>query len=494
MQGIVVAIDLTTMKIQSLVSQGWSLIPIEVEVLLTRGLPDLKFVGLPDQTIKESALRIKTAIKQSEFSWPEAEQIIVNLKPNYLKKSSRGLELAVAAGILWETQQLPPPPPEVLKDWVLYGELNLDGSVHQPDDLLFVKETGLTSLLTGQSTMTAQKPWLNRPLGIIPHLKDLSMPSWQLFTTPPTLTPPELSAISITPEQAEMALIAAWGRHPVLMAGPAGSGKSLLCEVIHGLGSDPDLVVQKELWQRKQHTQKEEELANFWRPLIRPHHSITLQGLIGGGNPIRLGELARAHHGTLILDELLEFKQSVIEALREPMETTKLRLVRVSGYESYDCCFQLLATTNLCPCGDYVPKVPTRCRYSLTKCRSYSQKLTGPLVDRFQMLSFSHRWKGNRSVSIQCLKNTLDDMRGSFPAQKPDNALLTEAAFDIKNWPLLERKLMEQLQGSHRRYLSTLRVSQTIANLAGRMQPQVDDIEKALKYTVTPFAELQRWD
>lgn len=482
------------MKIQSLISQGWSLVPIEVEVFLTRGLPDLKFVGLPDQTIKESALRIKTAIKQSEFSWPESDQIIVNLKPNYLKKSSRGLELAVAAGILWETNQLPPPPPEVLKDWVLYGELNLDGSVHQPDDLLFVKETGLTSLLTGQSHSATQQPWLNRPLGIISHLKELSEPIWQFFTTPPTLTPPELTNISITPEQAELALIAAWGRHPLLMAGPAGSGKSMLCEVIHSLGSEPELSVQKELWQRQQHTKKEDGHSGFWRPLIRPHHSTTLQGLIGGGNPIRLGELARAHHGTLILDELLEFKQSVIEALREPMETNKLRLARVSGFESYDCSFQLLATTNLCPCGDYVPKVPTRCRFSLTKCRSYSQKLTGPLVDRFQLLSFSHRWKGSRTTSIQCLKNTLDDLRKSFPSHKSVNAMLTEAAFDFKSWSLLERKILEQLQGSHRRYLSTLRVSQTIANLAGRDKPNVDDIEKSLKYTVTPFAELQRWD
>jgi len=480
------------MKIQSLVSHGWSLVPIEVEVLLTRGLPDLKFVGLPDQTIKESALRIKTAIKQSGFNWPEAEQIIVNLKPNHLKKTSRGLELAVAAGILWETNQLTPP--AALNNWVLYGELNLDGSIHQPDDLIFVEDTKFNSLLTGQGSPITKQPWLSQPLGVISHLQFLADPKWELFSTPPTLTPPELATIYITPEQAELALIAAWGRHPLLMAGPAGSGKSLMCEVIHGLGSDPDLNIQKELWRRQQHAQNEQSSNNFWRPLIRPHHSITVQGLIGGGNPIRLGELARAHHGTLILDELLEFKQSVIEALREPMETAKLRLVRVSGFETYDCNFQLLSTTNLCPCGDYVPKVPTRCRFSLTKCRSYSQKLTGPLVDRFQLLSYSHRWKGERSVSLECLKNKLRDLRESFPSKKIDNSMRTESSFNIKSWPLLERKILEQLQGSHRRLLSTLRVSQSIANLAGKDTPNIDDIEKALKYTVTPFAELQRWD
>jgi magnesium chelatase family protein len=302
------------------------------------------------------------------------------------------------------------------------------------------------------------------------------------------------TTIYITPEQAELAMIAAWGRHPVLMAGPAGSGKSLMCEVIHGLGSDPDLSAQKDLWRRQQQSQNEDSTGNFWRPFIRPHHSITVQGLIGGGNPIRLGELSRAHHGTLILDELLEFKQSVIESLREPMETSKLRLVRASGFESYDCQFQLLATTNLCPCGDYIPKVPTRCRYSLTKCRSYSQKLTGPLVDRFQLLSFSHRWKGERTVSLKNLKISLQELRDARIFDELDNSMLPEAAFEINSWPLLERKLMEQLQGSHRRFLSTLRVSQTIANLAGKDKPNIDAIEKALKYTVTPFAELQRWD
>ncbi len=482
------------MKIQSLVSHGWSLIPIEVEVLLTRGLPDLKFVGLPDQTIKESALRIKTAIKQSGFRWPEVEQIIVNLKPNHLKKSSRGLELAVAAGILWETQQLLPPPD--VQNWILYGELNLDGSVHQPEDLVYVDDNEMPSIsvITGEKEPHIQRPWLNKPLGLISHLQCLLNPRWELFTTPPPLTPPAMDSIFITSEQAELALIAAWGRHPVLMAGPAGSGKSLMCEVIHGLSSDPSLNVQKELWRRQFHTHKNIPSSYFWRPLIRPHHSITVQGLIGGGNPILLGELARAHHGTLILDELLEFKQPVIESLREPLETAKLRLVRVSGFENYDCRFQLLATTNLCPCGDYIPKRPTRCRFSLTKCRSYSQKLTGPLVDRFQLLAFSHRWKGERTLSFNQLKTKLHHLRNLFSVNQTDNAVLAEASFNISSWPLLERKLLEQLQGSHRRLLSTLRVSQTIANLKGKSKPNIDDIEKAIQYTVTPFVELQRWD
>lgn len=494
------------MKIQSLVSQGWNLQPIEVEVLLTRGLPELKFVGLPDQTIKESALRIKTAIKQSGYRWPEADQIIVNLKPNHLKKSSRGLELAVAAGILWETEQVPIP--SEFQNWILYGELNLDGSIFQPEDLQWYTENEGVELLTGVNSVSAIQPWLSKALGRIPHLCQLSDPQWEFWAHQPQLHSPKLPDIFITPAQSELIKITALGRHSLLLAGPAGSGKSLMGEVIHSMGSHPDLKIQKELWRRKQlepthningmnekFSDYSENLSlQFWRPFIRPHHSITPQGMVGGGNPIRPGELVRAHHGTLILDELLEFKPTTIESLREPLETKKLRIARASGYEIYDCAIHLIATTNLCPCGDFVPKTPIRCRFSLTKCRSYSQKLSGPLVDRFQILNFSHRWKGERSISLCDVKQELDDIRKNLPDRNYENSQLPQSFFEIHRWPLLERKLIEQLQGSHRRLLSTLRVSQTIADLNGKPLPGVDEIERALTYTVTPFVELQRWD
>lgn len=480
------------MKLHSLISQGWELHPIEVEVLLVRGLPEMRFVGLPDQAIKESAIRIKTAIKQSGFSWPEADQIIINLKPNHLKKSSRGLELAVAAGILWEMQQLPQPFDAA--KWTLYGELNLDGSVQQPEDLVGFDDKTPTFLVTGRAPQEQKRPWLQSPLGTITHLRELMEPSWQMASPQASLAAPTFDHIFLTEAQAELALIAALGRHSVLMAGPAGSGKSMMSELIHSLGSDPNEEMQRELWRRRQQTPETLGSESLWRPLIRPHHSATTQGLVGGGNPIRPGELARAHHGTLILDELLEFKPTVIEALREPLETHKIRLARVSGFHTYDCRFHLIATTNLCPCGDFVPKTPTRCRYSLTKCRSYSQKLTGPLVDRFQILTFSHRWKGARTVAWSDLKNRLHELRNRITQGSRDNAHLAEAAFDVKTWPLLERTLLEQLQGSHRRYLSTLRVAKTLADLAGKNRPGIEEIEKALTYTVTPFVELQRWD
>lgn len=480
------------MKLYSLISQGWELAPIEVEVLLVRGLPELRFVGLPDQAIKESALRIKTAIKQSGFSWPEADQVIVNLKPNHLKKSSRGLELAVAAGILWETQQLPLPAHH--ERWTLYGELNLDGSAQQPEDLMWVSDDNEVILVTGRAPQGSMLPWLERPLGQITHLRDLAEPTWIKAVPSVNSYPPDLGLLSLTKPQADLALLAAWGRHSLLMAGPAGSGKSLMSEVVHSLGSDPDLAMQKELWRRRQQSPEQQATEPLWRPMIRPHHTVTTQGLIGGGNPIRPGELSRAHHGTLILDELLEFKPAVIEALREPLETHKVRLARVSGFNNYECQFHLLATTNLCPCGDFVPKTPTRCRYSLTKCRSYSQKLTGPLVDRFQMLSFSHRWKGPRQFTVADLKEKLRERRAHAKTREIDNAHLPETFFRVNDWSLLERKILEQLQGSHRRYLSTLRVAQSLADLAGKSKPTIDEIEQAISYTVTPFVELQRWD
>ena len=323
------------------------------------------------------------------------------------------MELAVAAGILWETQQLPIP--SNYSEWIIYGELNLDGTVQQPEDLIGFNELCTKkmshSIITGNCRSNLQRPWLTQPIGNISHLRYLHEPDWIDEYPNPKIEAPDFSGIYLTPKQAELALIAALGRHSLLMAGPAGSGKSLMGELIHSLGSDPSESMQKDLWRRRQQQNDIDETENLWRPLIRPHHSVTTQGLIGGGNPIRPGELARAHNGTLILDELLEFKPTTIEALREPLETNKIRLARVSGYHAYDCQFHFMATTNLCPCGDFAPKTPIKCRYSLTKCRSYSQKLTGPLVDRFQILNFSHQWKGERSVRYEDLKQKIQQIR-----------------------------------------------------------------------------------
>lgn len=481
------------MKLKSLVRENSSLVPVEVEVTLLPGLPTIQFLGLPDQIIKESIHRIKSAIRQQGFEFPRAQQVFVNIRPNHLKKSSRGMELAVAAGILWETGQIPRPLSQ--DNFYIYGELGLSGEVFEPEDLASDFETTEgTQVLTGTLSSVCC-PFARR---VVHELKNIPLPQFHgaEMTSLKVQRPNEGLDLFFSETHAQILSLAALGGHSLLLVGPSGSGKSTIAKTLASLVGEPR---PEEILEIKKINKDLHEEDSLWRPVISPHHSSTPLAVVGGGVPPGPGEISRAHRGILILDELLEFHPKVQESLREPMEEGSLRLSRGTRAIRYPAMAQVVATTNLCPCGDFTPGCRVQCRFSLIKCKSYSQKLSGPLVDRFEVLFFTEKKKNSEKSEIsgqdilEKLEISREWLRGRGRGLLPNSRKpLAEIETEVDRF--FFKHLMNKDLGSQRRYQATLRVARTLADLEMVETVQGPHIEEALRLTWLPFERLKRWD
>lgn len=480
------------MKIQSLVREQNALVPVEIEVSLLPGLPTIQFLGLPDQIIRESIHRIKSALRHQEFDFPRAQQILVNLRPNHLKKTSRGLELAVAAGILWETQQLKQP---VLEKTFLYGELGLSGEVFEPEDLAKDFEAPEGSVVITGKLSSTRCSFGRR---VVHEIRDLPQARWHEPRLQEVLLQRPVYGLDLEFPRAHARLLAVLGLggHSVLLAGPAGSGKSTLAKAVASFVSAPS---PEEILEIQKYNKDFREGCPLWRPVVHPHHSGTPLSLIGGGVPPQPGEIARAHRGILILDELLEFNTKVQESLREPMDEGSLRISRGVRVNRFSAQAQVLATTNLCPCGDFVPGQRPQCRYSVVKCRSYSQRLSGPLLDRFEVLVMTEKAGGEDVKKVSGLK-VLEAVENSRAWRRqqgrgdPLNARLPLPVIEDQVESFYFKHLLNKDLGSHRRYQATLRVARSLADLEHQEKIQGPHIEEALRWTWLPFERLRRWD
>lgn len=502
------------MRVNSFIQDRGEFRPVEVELALWPGLPTIQFLGRADAHLKESALRIKSAIKAAGFEFPVAQQIIVNLRPTYIQKSSRGLELAVACGYLWMTGQLEAP--KIDGSLFVYGELSLFGEVGAPSDLGRINIEETFCILTGRAD--AQASHANSDLAAtskasqalsfdllqVFHLSSLGSPNFVPKSTHSFshTRPVQFDDLVFSSAEAELLCLLAVGGHHALLAGPAGGGKSTLARVVSALLPPPQ---EREL---KTVNRLNPEL-NWW-PVIEPHHSTPRMAMIGGGSWPRPGEVARAHLGILILDELLEFDRHVIESLREPFETGRLRVGRLAGVETFDAEIQILATTNLCPCGKYVPGRVNfeRCRFTLKKCRSYSERLSGPLLDRFQIVYFVES-RSKREVTFQQILERVAKGRERSRARvlaaakgNPNgrtqhralNRVLTDR--ELKNCLSCEAAVigMDRPFRTERRRLATLRVAWTLANLDDSDCIEIEHVSRAVKWTNEPFDRMERWD
>lgn len=480
------------MKIQSLVRENDRLIPVDVEVTFLPGLPTVQFLGLPDQVIKESIHRIKSALRSQGFEFPKAQQVLVNIRPNHLKKSSRGLELAVAAAILWNTEQVQPPLEERV---LMYGELGLKGEVFEPEDLARDFEvTDEVSIFTGKGGELSV-PFHRMVLSDLQSLREPDFAPAALHEF--QVERPSFGLdLEFPPSQAQLLKIAALGEHSVLLAGPSGSGKSTLAKTMATLLRSPSQSDLREIFKNTRAVGTE---PPRWRPVVHPHHTTSPLGLIGGGVPLTRGEISRAHKGILILDELLEFHPKAQEALREPMEEFCVRLRRGRCVDEYPAEAFVISTTNLCPCGDWVPKTTVMCGRSLKKCQSYTERLSGPLVDRFQFLFFTQRRENGEKVLGSEILEHIEKAR-EFREQR---ALMDERYKKLSSrWGLEElyqgvssfyrEHLFPKELSSRRRELATLRVGRTLADLELSEELLPRHIEEALKWTYLPFENLKR--
>jgi magnesium chelatase family protein len=481
------------MKIQSLIRDHDQLVPVEVEINFTAGLPQIQFLGLPDQGIKESIHKIKSAIRAQGFEFPKAQQVLVNLRPNHLKKSSRGLELAVAIGILWESGQVPPM--KETEDVFIYGELGLSGEVFEPEDLTQDYDpSGFESVWTGQNLGTSAV--FGRK--VLKELKDIYEPS---FISPQPreyrVERPDIGLnLDFPRNQAELLSLIALGEHSLLLAGPAGSGKSTIARTLPALLTAPS---QDEMHTIVRNNKGAQEFKHLWRPVVLPHHSTTPLGLIGGGVPPYKGEITRAHKGILVLDELLEFHPRAQEALREPMEEACIRIRRGRYIEEFPAESLVVATTNLCPCGEWVPGARIMCGRSLRKCQSYSERLSGPLVDRFQVVFFTQKKETGAKMKGADILTRIEEIRKFRRALSEKDLRFKKAAgfwrfeelaADLSSFYMQE--LFPKEFSSRRREIATLRVARSLADLQECEKIKPEHIESALKLTYHPFESLKR--
>ena len=465
------------MKFFSFVQDGFLLSPVEVQVSLLPGLPDIKFSGLADMGIKESATRLKSAFKKCGFHWPLRQQIIVNLSPACIRKNSLGLDLALALALLNRTGQMDFSrfPTE---DLYAYGEVGLNGEISTPENINLLSGKWMplvTGKISGKNFRAGV--YAAQTLKGIPLAKKVPVVDWKSSLEKPSLPSTRFS------ESAGLILkLCAAGEHHLLLCGEAGSGKTTLAEHIYHLLPLPE----KKFWEEGRQMHLTHQLS--WRPYINPHHTTTPLSMIGGGCPIFPGEISRAHGGQLVMDEYLEFHPKVQEALREPLEKGKIRLVRRGLNMEFPAHFLLTATTNLCPCGDYVPGQPVKCSYSLKRCQSHLDRLSGPMLDRFDLLAFSTGWKGEKEVPMKRILEAVqsaENFRKDIRKQKFPNGRLEWEDLGTLISPEVERVLPRTT--SHRRKRALLRVARTLADLKQEREIKGSHIEEVYALSVKNF-------
>jgi magnesium chelatase family protein len=374
---------------------GLEAYPVHVEVDISRGMPAFDLVGLPEASVKESRVRVRSALDQIGFPFP-VKRVTVNLAPADVRKYGAGFDLAIAVATLAASNECPT---EKLEEWMLIGELSLTGAIRSVrgvlTQVLCAKRRGFKGVIV-PATNAAEAAVVDgidvRAGDTLRSVVDFlagngDLPPARAQKGAPTIeSPVDLSDVRGQAAAKRALEIAAAGGHNVLFVGPPGGGKTMLARTMPGLL--PPLTFDEAIEVTAIHS-----VAGLLRPGVSlleersfraPHHTASTVGLVGGGDPPRPGEIALAHHGVLFLDELPEYPRDALEALREPLEEGSVTIVRARSRTSFPARFMLLAAMNPCPCG-YHGDASDRCTCSDDRVKRYRARISGPLLDRIDL-------------------------------------------------------------------------------------------------------------
>ena len=486
--------------------------PVTVEVHLANGLPSFTLVGLAETEVKEARERVRSAIQNSGLEFPGNKRITVNLAPADLPKDSGRFDLPIALGILAASGQIDG---AKLAGFEFAGELSLGGDLRPVRGALAMslalpENAGQAPAQLVLPEGSAQEAALVPDVRIYRarHLLDVvqqflpgdeappDCPGWSRVHSsaqPGQAAYPDMADVKGQAAAKRALEIAAAGGHSILLTGSPGSGKSMLAQRFAGLL--PAMSTQEALESAAIASLAGRFTMDRWglRPTCAPHHTASAVALVGGGSPPRPGEISLAHRGVLFLDELPEFPRAALEALREPLESGCITISRAAQRAEFPARFQLVAAMNPCPCG-YLGSALRACRCSPEQVARYQGRLSGPLLDRIDLLVEVGAMAAHELVNAPPGEGSADIRARAMAARQraldrqscPNQALEGQAIDAQCALPAEAAKFLNltatRLGWSGRSIHRCLKVARSIADLAGADQLQVSHVSEAVQY------------
>lgn len=506
--------------VKSYALDGLNGYPVDIEVDTQKGIASFDIVGLPSSAVKESRNRVRAAIKNSFFEF-SPRRTTVNMAPADVKKEGSAFDFPIAMAFLASTDQVSI---NNHKDYVMIGELSLDGGVRKVNGILPILISALQNgykkfLIPFENAVEASYimgievypiKTLAEACAFIGGFADVKPIAFKNYVSGINENKYDVDLKYVKGQKiAKRALeIAVAGGHNILMSGPAGAGKTLLAKCVPTIM--PDMTFEEAIETTKIHSiagiLDSEQGMVVNRPFRTPHHTASLMSLIGGGSQSKCGEVSLAHNGVLFLDEMPEYNKKTLETLRQPIEDGIVTVSRVARSIEYPARFMLVASMNPCPCGNYGSRDPNKpCTCTINERRKYQNKISGPLLDRIDLyvqvggVEYDElRSKGDEESS-EVVKQRVEKAReiqrkrfrsyGINTNAEMNNRLINlYCELDSESEKLMKLAFRNQSL-SARSFTRILKVARTIADLAGRENISINDIAEAIQYKTKDLSD-----